>query len=140
MNLLSDIGVHITKWRVYVEILGLCHHNPPRDGVETTIMLIDSKYNRIDATIQEGTILWKYKDVLKEGFWYYMSDFRVVVNTMPVRYSFCSKQIKFLRETTMWHVPSLSTSRFFEFAAPSDVENAAPQDMEFLSGNLLFSI
>jgi len=69
-----------------------------------------------------------------------MSDFRVVVNTMPVRYSFCSKQIKFLRETNMWPVPPLSRSRFLEFAAPSDIENAAPQDMEFLSGNLLFFI
>ena len=69
-----------------------------------------------------------------------MSDFRVVVNTMSVRYSFCSKQIKFLRQTTMWHVPPLSRSRVFEFAAPSDIENAAPQDMEFLCGNLLFYI
>jgi len=69
-----------------------------------------------------------------------MSDFQVVVNTMPVRYSFCSKQIKFLRGTNMWPVPSLSTSRFFEFVAPIDVKNAAPQDMDFLFGNLLFSI
>jgi len=43
MNLLSDIGVYSTKWLVYVKILGLCHHNPPRDGVVTTMMLIDSK-------------------------------------------------------------------------------------------------
>jgi len=34
----------------------------------------------------------------------------------------------------------LSTSRFFEFVAPIDVKNDAPQDMEFLSCNLLFSI
>jgi len=40
----------------------------------------------------------------------------------------------------MWPVPSLSTSRFFEFVAPIDVKNAAPQDMDFLFGNLLFSI
>jgi len=76
----------------------------------------------------------------QRGFLYYMSDFRVVVNTMLVRYSFCSKQIKFLRETNMWHVPSLSTSSFFEFVAPIDVKNAAPQDMEFLSSNHLFFV
>ena len=38
MNLLSDIGVHSTKWRVYVKILVLWHHNPPQDVVVTTMM------------------------------------------------------------------------------------------------------
>ncbi|CAD5318353.1 unnamed protein product [Arabidopsis thaliana] len=132
MHLLSDCGLHSTKWRVYVKILALCHHNPPRDGVVTTMMLIDSKYNRINATITEGTVQWKYKDVLKEGFWYYMWDFQVVANTMTIRYSFCSKQVKFLRGTNMWSFPSLSASKFLDFIAPIDVKYAGPEDMNML--------
>ena len=55
---------------------------------------------------------------------------------MTIRYSFCSKQVKFLRGTNMWHVPSLSTSKFLDFIAPIDVKYAGPEDMDMLHGKL----
>ncbi|KAL9293956.1 hypothetical protein AtEden1_Chr3g0200301 [Arabidopsis thaliana] len=64
-----------------------------------------------------------------------MSDFQVVANTMTVRYSFCSKHVKFLRGTNMWHVHSLSTSKYFDFMAPIDVKYATTHDMNMLHGN-----
>ncbi|EFH57116.1 predicted protein [Arabidopsis lyrata subsp. lyrata] len=71
----SDLHVHSTTWRIYVKMC-MWEEDLGSAGSETIMMLGDENGRRIDARIPSGTYLWNFRPLLKEGFWFHLSDFQ----------------------------------------------------------------
>lgn len=70
--------------------------------------------------------------------WYYMSDFQVVLSQSEVKYALRPIHIKCLFHTQMWPVPSRSSRRFFDFAAPDEVKYATDDQFNCVTGNCFY--
>ncbi|KAG7583611.1 Nucleic acid-binding OB-fold [Arabidopsis suecica] len=90
--------------------------------------------NFCDATIPIGYYMWNFQPGLKEGLWYYMSDFQPAVpSEYQVRFGTMPLQIKCIKQTTMWPVRSRSFSNFFDFVTPDAVRNPHPDDLTYVT-------
>ncbi|KAG7578528.1 Nucleic acid-binding OB-fold [Arabidopsis thaliana x Arabidopsis arenosa] len=129
----SDLHVHSTTWRIYVKIMCMWEEDLGSAGSETIMMLADEKGGRIDARIPSGTYLWNFRPVLKEGFWFHLSDFQVIQPENRIRYSPSLFEIRFISETGMWPVKQRSWSNFFEFVFPIEVQYAMKSNKEIVT-------
>ncbi|KAG7594947.1 P-loop containing nucleoside triphosphate hydrolase [Arabidopsis thaliana x Arabidopsis arenosa] len=127
-------GKCVKEWRVYVKIMRIWHHNPLLTGDLTTMILADEKGNFCDAIIPRANYMWNFRPALKEGLWYYMSDFQPVLPCKyQARFATMPLQIRCIRETTIWPVRSRGFSNFFDFVTPDVLRNPHPDDGTYVT-------
>ncbi|CAL9231606.1 unnamed protein product [Arabidopsis halleri] len=85
---LSELQRRMTNCMVYVKIMTIWNHPPKNRDEITTMILADVKGKRMDATIPTRVYNESFRTRLREGKWYLLSDFKVVLHTKSVRWNF----------------------------------------------------
>ncbi|EFH57027.1 predicted protein, partial [Arabidopsis lyrata subsp. lyrata] len=129
----SDLHVHSTTWRIYVKIMCMWEEDLGSAGSETIMMLGDENANKIDAVIPNGLYRHNFKKNLKEGEWYFMSDFNVVPQNPISRYSWHPFMIQCKWETKMVHITPRSINNYMDFIDYDEIKYAGTQEKEYVT-------
>lgn len=90
--------------------------------------------NRIDAIIPNALYRHNFKKNLKEGEWYFMSDFNVVPQNPISRYSWHPFMIQCKWETKMVHITPRSINNYLDFIDYDEIKYAGTQEKEHVTG------
>lgn len=93
----------------------------------------------MDAIIPNRAYNDKFRTRIREGKWYLLSDFKVVLSTRILRYSKHPYEIEFTCKTSIDRVSSRSRWNFFNDYDFTMINSAKAEDKDFVVGKLFFS-
>ncbi|EFH64589.1 predicted protein [Arabidopsis lyrata subsp. lyrata] len=134
MDFVSDLNNERMNWKVHLKILSIWNlHSTPNSSMVTSMILVDEKANKIDAIIPNGLYRHNFKKNLKEGEWYFMSDFNVVPQNPISRYSWHPFMIQCKWETKMVHITPRSINNYMDFIDYDEIKYAGTQEKEYVT-------